>query len=93
MSIVERLRALAEMQTWWETEEAINEAATHITTIEAEKAALVAEVERLRVALHEIDLEASNTIPPDGGDAAFGALDAILRIINPFRIERTAHDQ
>lgn len=42
-------------------------------------------VHKLRMALHMIDVEASNTIPPDGKDAAFAALGRIIRIINPFR--------
>lgn len=45
-----------------------------------------AENSRLRMCLHEIDIEAGNTIPPDGGDAAFAALDRIVRLINPFRL-------
>lgn len=53
---------------------------------DAERAALVAEVAALRECLHAIDIEAGNTIPPDGGEAAFGALDCITRLINPFRI-------
>lgn len=44
-----------------------------------------AEIASLRAALHEIDIEASNTIPPDGKVAAFAALDRIMRLINPFR--------
>lgn len=44
------------------------------------------ELEEMRMALHMIDVEASNTIPPDGKDAAFAALGRIIRIINPFRI-------
>lgn len=44
------------------------------------------EVERLRMALHEIDVIAGNTIPSDGKQAAYGALEAITRLINPFRI-------
>lgn len=56
------------------------------------------EIERLRIALHEIDIEAANTIPPDGKDAAFAALFRIAQIINPFRLPRAAlagdsHDQ
>lgn len=53
---------------------------------EAVRAPLLAEIERLRIALHEIDIEAANTIPPDGKDAAFAALFRIAQIINPFRI-------
>lgn len=53
-------------------------------------AGLQGEVERLRLALHEIDVEAANTIPPDGKDAAFAALNRITAIINPFRLPRTA---
>lgn len=48
------------------------------------------EIERLRIALHEIDIEAANTIPPDGKDAAFAALFRIAQIINPFRLPRAA---
>ena len=55
------------------------------------------EIERLREALHEIDIEAANTIPPDGKDAAFAALTRIVQIINPFRLPRKtlggSHDQ
>ena len=40
---------------------------------------------RLREALHEIDVEAFNTIPSDGKAAAFAALGRIAKIINPFR--------
>ena len=37
------------------------------------------------LALHEIAIVAENTIPPDGPEAAYGALDEILKIILPFR--------
>ena len=37
------------------------------------------------LALHEIAIIAENTIPPDGPEAAYGALDEILKIILPFR--------
>ena len=47
-----------------------------------------AEIARLREALHAIDIEAGNTIPPDGKEAAFAALRHILRIIGPFRLHR-----
>lgn len=47
--------------------------------------ALARSAERMREALHEIDIEAANTIPRDGKDAAFAALERITRIINPFR--------
>lgn len=53
-------------------------------------AGLRGEVEALRLAMHEIDIEAGNTIPPDGKEAAFAALDRITAIINPFRLPRTA---
>lgn len=46
---------------------------------------LEVEIERLRGCLHKIDIIASNTIPRDGKDAAFGALDDILRELHPFR--------
>jgi hypothetical protein len=51
------------------------------------------EIERLKTALHEIDIEAMNTIPSDGKEAAFAALDRIARIINPFRIPKSALNQ
>jgi hypothetical protein len=44
------------------------------------------EVRRLRQVLHEISIEAGNTIPPDGEEAAFAALDRIMRLILPFRL-------
>lgn len=58
----------------------------------------MAENERLRIALHQIDTEAANTIPPDGKDAAFAALFRIAQIINPFHLPRAvlagdSHDQ
>ena len=43
------------------------------------------EITQLRQALHEIAIEAENTIPPDGEEAAFAALHRILDIILPFR--------
>lgn len=49
-----------------------------------------AEIARLRIALHEIDVEAANTIPPDGLDAAHQCLFRITQIINPFRPKRAA---
>lgn len=66
--------------------------------LERQRLAAAAEIERLRIALHEIDIEAANTIPPDGKDAAFAALFRIAQIINPFRLPRAAlagesHDQ
>jgi len=48
--------------------------------------AMAEENKRLREALHEIDIEAANTIPPDGAEAGFAALERIVRIINPFRL-------
>lgn len=65
------------------------EAETH-RRHDAKAEALRAENERLREALHEIDIEAANTIPPDGKDAAFAALFRIAQIINPFRLTRAA---
>ena len=43
------------------------------------------EISELRTALHDIAIIAENTIPPDGPEAAYGALDEILKIILPFR--------
>lgn len=45
-------------------------------------------VTALRTALHEIDVEVFNTIPPDGNEAAWGALGRIRDIIAPFRTVR-----
>lgn len=64
----------------------LHEAADLIEIQDRENIAKDAEIERLRIALHEIDIEAANTIPPDGKDAAFAALFRIAQIINPFRI-------
>lgn len=44
----------------------------------------------LRLAMHEIDIEAANTIPPDGKAAAFATLERITRLINPFRLTQLA---
>jgi len=42
----------------------------------------------LRVALHEIDVLASNTIPSDGAEAAQSTLCEIITLINPHRQAR-----
>lgn len=65
----------------WRARELCGKLATLIETQAAEIAAL-------RTAMHEIDVEAANTIPPDGKQAAFAALERITRIINPFRATR-----
>lgn len=43
-------------------------------------------VRAMRLAMHEIDIVASNTIPPDGKEAAFAALGEIIKLLNPFRL-------
>lgn len=43
------------------------------------------ENELLRETLHWIAVEAENTIPPDGEEAAFNALEHILKLIAPHR--------
>jgi hypothetical protein len=59
---------------------------TEVFSVEDEMAAI--ETQRWSpeiLALHEISIIAENTIPPDGPEAAYGALDEILKIILPFR--------
>ena len=51
----------------------------------ADHTAAAATIRAAMAALHEIDIIASNTIAPDGKDAAFCALDQILRLLLPFR--------
>lgn len=55
---------------------------------ESKAHSLEAELHKHKLAMHEIDIIAGNTIPPDGKDAAFGALGEIIKILNPFRIRR-----
>lgn len=59
--------------------------AHRLQSVATATAAKDAEIARLREALHAIDVEAFNTIPPDGADAAFAALQRIARQIDPFR--------
>ena len=66
---------LEELAKWHETGE----------TGDCDHTAAAATIRAAVAALHEIDVIASNTIPPDGKDAAFGALDQILRVLLPFR--------
>jgi len=51
----------------------------------SEQEATSASVTAMREALHEIDVEVFNTIPPDGNEAAWAALARIRDILAPFR--------
>jgi hypothetical protein len=48
------------------------------------------EIKRLRYAMNEIDVLAGTTLPSDGPEAAFAALESIIKLIHPFRINAAA---
>jgi len=87
----ERLRGnvLRSVTGWAETALAT---ATALATVQADLARVTAERDALRQTLHDIDVEAGNTIRPDGRKAAFSALGRIVQLINPHRMGAPDHD-
>lgn len=85
---------IAEMQSSNEANEAfivalVNAYRANALVPTADLDEAVGEAKHYREILHEIHIEAMHTIPPDGGDAAFQALERIGRLIVPFLARHT----